>query len=61
MVEYCDSFLAKVRKANKNSCSLEITLDYKVVKFEGWKEGDELRIVARKVEGTKNGTKRNKK
>jgi len=46
MKEYCNEFFATVRK---DGDSLVVTIPSRVIKFEGWKLGDELKITGKKV------------
>ena len=42
-----DAFYVKVRKTEIGT--YETTIPIKVIRFEGWKHGDELRIIAEKI------------
>jgi len=45
-IEYSE-FLATIRKVGGNHV---LTIPIKNIKFEGWEVGDELKVVAKKVE-----------
>ena len=57
MMEAVDVFFATVRKTVAGS--YEITIPIRNIKYEGWKEGDDLKVFAMKVipksEEMKNG------
>lgn len=46
MNEYSDAFFATIRKVGGNHV---VTIPLKVVHFEGWVPGTELRVIAKKV------------
>jgi hypothetical protein len=47
MKEMSDPFFANIRKTNADT--FEVTIDINIMRFEGWKEGDTLRLIAQKV------------
>ena len=46
--KYSDAFYVLVRKVSQDG-SYVVTLPKKNVEFEGWNEGDNLKIIAKKV------------
>ena len=47
MKEYSDPFFAEIRVTSVGT--FEVTIPINTIKFEGWKKGDKLRLVGKKV------------
>jgi hypothetical protein len=45
--EYSDAFYATLRKTNAGT--YEVTIPVRNIRFEGWEEGDELKLIAKRL------------